>query len=222
MEKFIIVKMKQELSKLKWMTEHEIRERNSPLVVDCIINTKKLDPQQWRPNPDCPDCPEGIEYLVSEYDGVSDELRSPELSESSLRSTLDPTSAAAILPQRLQTMTSAAPSSSGALPAPQAETSGGQGVQTSVGQEGNGQRPAGRELTARQLQLAENHRIEKQNEREPRSSRTKTMLNCPRRLPKAKPQQKERNARDILPHVNPSLPSAVPASRTCRTRRRGT
>ena len=161
-EKFIIEKIKSELSKRKWMTEHEIRERNSPLVADCIINTKKLDPHQWRPNPDCPDCPEGIEYLVSEYEGVSDELRSTELSESSLRSTLDPTSAAAILPQRLQTMTSAAASSSGVLPAPQAETSGGQGVQTSGGQEGNGQRPAGRELTAKQQQLAEKRRIEKE------------------------------------------------------------
>ena len=131
-------------------------------MADCIINAKKLDPQQWQPNPDCPDCPEGIEYLVSEYDGVSDELRSTELSESSLRSPLDPTSAAAILPQRLQTMTSAGASSSGLLPAPQAETSGGQGVQTPGGQEGTGQRPAGRELTAKQHQLAEKRRIEKE------------------------------------------------------------
>eukprot|EP00969_Alexandrium_andersonii_P028304 1236055-Alexandrium_andersonii.AAC.1 len=62
---------KRTMGKKRWLMASQMLEYfgNNETVVRAIVTGKKKDSAQWRPNPNCPECPEAVQYKVVVEEG---------------------------------------------------------------------------------------------------------------------------------------------------------
>ena len=104
-------------TKKKWLMEHEIRALH-PLesVASAIITNKRACPSLWRPNPDAPEEPSAIQFLITVEDIEEWAKETEDTSITKLTADLDADAAATIMPLRIPQATGGAPAPAATLP----------------------------------------------------------------------------------------------------------
>lgn len=93
-----------------WLDKAQLLEVfKNEAVVQAIIKNKKSDPTQWRPNEDCPDCEDAIQFRVADKETEKWQERETRSSTTQLAADLDQEAGVALLPQRTAALMTSSP-----------------------------------------------------------------------------------------------------------------